>query len=98
MFNSLGHRPATDSGDDPRMAELCTAVARLRRELAAHPADFPDRPIAEHELASLAATLTDALPDPPHLRNSLLLITASIGSVSALSRGLDQMRRAVERF
>ncbi|MET8830770.1 DUF5955 family protein [Streptomyces sp. NPDC004610] len=86
----------TGSGDDPRVRELRTAVSRLRRELAAHPADFPDRTIAEDELAALAAMVTHGPPEPPCLRRSLLLIAAAIGSVSALSRGLGEVRRAVE--
>ncbi|MEV7289249.1 DUF5955 family protein [Streptomyces sp. NPDC093252] len=98
MFNSLGQKPVTDSGDDPRARELRTAVSRLRRELAAHPADFPDRTIAEDELAALAAMVTHGPPEPARLRRSLLLIAAAIGSVSALSRGLGEVRRAVELF
>lgn len=80
------------------MAGLRTAVSRLRRELAAHPAEFPDRAIAEDELAALAAMTTDGAPEIPRLRRSLLLIAGAIGSVSALSRGLAEVRDAVELF
>lgn len=80
------------------MAELRTAVSRLRRELAAHPAEFPDRGIAEDELAALAAMTTDGAPEIPRLRRSLLLIAGAIGSVSALSRGLSDVRDAVDLF
>ncbi|GAB2918734.1 DUF5955 family protein [Streptomyces heilongjiangensis] len=80
------------------MAELRTAVSRLRRELAAHPAEFPDREIAEDELAALAAMVVSGIPEVPRLRRSLLLIAGAIGSVSALSRGLAEVRTAVDLF
>ncbi|MEU6372098.1 DUF5955 family protein [Streptomyces sp. NPDC046909] len=88
----------TGSDEDPRVAGLRTAVSRLRRELAAHPAEFPDRAIAEDELAALAAMTTDGAPEIPRLRRSLLLIAGAIGSVSALSRGLSDVRDAVDLF
>ncbi|MET8079175.1 DUF5955 family protein [Streptomyces sp. NPDC005303] len=88
----------TGSDNDQRVVELRTAVSRLRRELAAHPAEFPDRGIAEDELAALAAMTIDGTPEVPRLRRSLLLIAGAIGSVSALSRGLTDVRRAVELF
>ncbi|MEV6168623.1 DUF5955 family protein [Streptomyces sp. NPDC051954] len=88
----------TGSDEDPRVAELRTAVSRLRRELAAHPAEFPDRAIAEDELAALAAMTISGRPEIPRLRRSLLLIAGAIGSVSALSRGLTQVRAAVDLF
>ncbi|GGQ78564.1 hypothetical protein GCM10010216_45490 [Streptomyces flaveolus] len=80
------------------MAELRTAVSRLRRQLALLPADFPDRAIAEDELADLAAMADHSVPEVPRLRRSLLLIAGAIGSVSALSRGLADVRHAVELF
>ncbi|GGQ95246.1 hypothetical protein GCM10010251_07120 [Streptomyces aurantiogriseus] len=86
------------SDEDPRVAELRTAVSRLRRELAAHPADFPDRVMAEDELAALAAMATHGVPEIPRLRRSLLLIAGAIGSVSALARALSEVRNAVELF
>ncbi|MFE0513096.1 DUF5955 family protein [Streptomyces sp. NPDC058964] len=88
----------TGSDEDPRVAELRTAVSRLRRELAAHPAEFPDRGIAEDELAALAAMALSGLPEIPRLRRSLLLIAGAIGSVSALTRGLSEVRDAVDLF
>jgi hypothetical protein len=88
----------TGSDEDPRVAELRTAVSRLRRELAAHPAEFPDRGIAEDELAALAAMAVSGMPEVPRLRRSLLLIAGSIGSVSALASGLADVRSAVELF
>jgi hypothetical protein len=88
----------TGSDEDPRVAELRTAVSRLRRELAAHPAEFPDRGIAEDELAALAAMTVSGNPEIPRLRRSLLLIAGAIGSVSALSPGLTQVRDAVDLF
>ncbi|ARP73081.1 hypothetical protein LK07_28570 [Streptomyces pluripotens] len=87
------------SDGDPRTAELWTAVSRLRRELAAHPAEFPDRDIAEDELAALAAMASGGvLLEIPRLRGSLLLIAGAIGSVSALARGLSEVREAVDLF
>ncbi|MFI6208398.1 DUF5955 family protein [Streptomyces sp. NPDC051041] len=88
----------TGSDGDPRVVELRTAVSRLRRELAAHPAEFTDRAIAEDELAALAAMVTRGVVEVPRLRRSLLLIAGAIGSVSALSRGVSEVRRAVELF
>nr|WP_202516675.1 MULTISPECIES: DUF5955 family protein [unclassified Streptomyces] len=94
----MGQRPATGSDEDPRVAELRVAVSRLRRELAALPADFPDRAIAEDELAALAAMAAGGLPEIPRLRSSLLLIAGAIGSVSALALRLHDVREAVELF
>jgi hypothetical protein len=88
----------TGSDEDPRVAELRTAVSRLRRELAAHPADFPDRGIAEDELAALAAMTAGGAPEIRRLRRCLLLIAGAIGSVSALARGLTEVREAVDLF
>ncbi|WP_328493103.1 DUF5955 family protein [Streptomyces sp. NBC_00414] len=98
MLRSLGQRSVTGSDEDPRVAELRTAVSRLRRELAALPAEFPDRGIAEDELAALAAMAGSGLPEIPRLRRSLLLVAGSIGSVSALATGLAAVRSAVELF
>ncbi|MFD7132214.1 DUF5955 family protein [Streptomyces sp. NPDC059894] len=98
MLRSMGQRSVTGSDEDPRVAELRTAVSRLRRGLAALPAEFPDRDIAEDELAALAAMAAHGTPEIPRLRRSLLLIAGAIGSVSALSRGLSDVRDAVELF
>jgi hypothetical protein len=88
----------TGSEEDPRVVGLRSAVSRLRRELAAHPAEFPDRGIAEDELAALAAMTLGGVPEAPRMRRSLLLIAGAIGSVSALSRSLAGVREAVELF
>jgi hypothetical protein len=88
----------TGIDEDPRVTELRSAVSRLRRELAAHQAEFPDRGIAVDELAALAAMAVSGIPEIPRLRRSLLLIAGSIGSVSALARGLAEVRTAVELF
>ncbi|MFM9445902.1 DUF5955 family protein [Streptomyces acidiscabies] len=96
MLRSVGQREVTD--EDPRVTELRTAVSRLRRELATHPAEFPDRAIAEDELAALAAMASHGTPEIPRLRTSLLALAGAIGSVSALSRGLSEVRAAVELF
>ncbi|MCX4578432.1 DUF5955 family protein [Streptomyces sp. NBC_01571] len=98
MLRSLGQRSVTGSDEDPRVAELRTAVSRLRRELAVHPVEFPDRGIAEDELAALAAMALSGAPEIPRLRRSLLLIAGAIGSVSALATGLAEVRSAVELF
>lgn len=97
-MRSLGQRPVTGIDEDPRVAELRTAVALLRRRLAALPADFPDRAIAEDELAALAAMAAGGVPEIPRLRASLLLIAGAIGSMSALARSLAEVRAAVDLF
>jgi hypothetical protein len=78
--------------------ELRTAVSRLRRELAGLPAEFPDRGIAEEELASLDAMMVSGAPEVPRLRRSLLLVAGAVGSVSALAPGLQDVRVAVDLF
>ncbi|WP_062643836.1 DUF5955 family protein [Streptomyces maremycinicus] len=98
MLRSLRQRAVTGSYEDPRVAQLRTAVSRLRRELATYPVEFPDRAIAEDELAALAAMVTHGIPEVPRLRRSLLLVAGAIGSVSALTRSLSEVRHAVERF
>ncbi|MFF5726951.1 DUF5955 family protein [[Kitasatospora] papulosa] len=98
MLRSVGRERLTGSGEDPRVAELRTAVSRLRRELAVHPAEFPDRGIAEDELAALDAMAAGGRPESPRLRRSLLLVAGAIGSVSALSPGLRDVRSAVDLF
>lgn len=98
MLRSVGQKLVAGSEEDPRVTELRTAVSRLRRELAAHPADFPDRAVAEDELAALDAMAAAGPPEIPRLRRSLLLIAGAIGSVSALAKGLGDVRNAVELF
>ncbi|MDL5204606.1 DUF5955 family protein [Streptomyces sp. ALI-76-A] len=98
MVRSLEQRPVTGGDENLRVVELRTAVSRLRRQLAAHPAEFPDRAIAEDELAALAAMTVDGAVDIARLRSSLLLIAGAIGSVSALARGLSEVRAAVDGF
>lgn len=97
-MRSVGQKRVTGSGEDPRVAELRTAVSRLRRELAGHPAEFSDRGIAEEELAALDAMAVSGVPEIPRLRRSLLLIAGAIGSVSALAPGLRAVRNAVDLF
>jgi hypothetical protein len=94
----VGQERLAGSGEDPRVAELRTAVSRLRRELAGHPAEFPDRGIAEEELAALDAMAAGGSPEIPRLRRSLLLVAGAIGSVSALAPGLREVRIAIELF
>ncbi|MEW2086805.1 DUF5955 family protein [Streptomyces sp. NPDC005283] len=98
MLRSVGQTRVTGSGEDPRATELRLAVSRLRRELAGHPAEFPDRGIAEDELAVLAAMVAGGAPEIPLMRRSLLLIAGAIGSVSALAPALMEVRNAVDLF
>ncbi|MEU1468232.1 DUF5955 family protein [Streptomyces sp. NPDC005761] len=98
MLKSVGQARVTSSGEDPRVTELRTAVSRLRRELAGHPAEFPDRAIAEDELAALDAMAAGGAPEIPRLRRSLLLIAGAVGSVSALASALREVRIAVDLF
>ncbi|WP_329043395.1 DUF5955 family protein [Streptomyces sp. NBC_00178] len=94
----MGQERLTGSGGDPRAVELRTAVSRLRRELAGHRAEFPDRGIAEDELAALDSMAAGGAPEVPRLRRSLLLVAGAIGSVSALAPGLRDVRNAVDLF
>ncbi|MET7855816.1 DUF5955 family protein [Streptomyces sp. NPDC005318] len=94
----MGQARVTSSGEDPRVTELRTAVSRLRRELAGHRAEFPDRAIAEDELAALDAMAVTGAPEIPRLRRSLLLIAGAVGSVSALASALRDVRIAVDLF
>ncbi|MBT3152228.1 hypothetical protein HTV45_15270 [Streptomyces sp. CHD11] len=98
MLRSVEQRRVPGSQVDPRVTELRSAVARLRRRLAAYPVDFRDRSIAEEELAALAALAAGDHPDVPALRRSLLLIAGAIGSVSALGQGVRELREAVDLF
>lgn len=82
-------------------AGLRTAVARLRAELSAYRPQLPDRAVAEDELAALdrqaaAADEAPGLVDVEHLRHSLLLVAAALGSVSALAAPVNAVREAVE--
>ncbi|MFE6689245.1 DUF5955 family protein [Streptomyces sp. NPDC057743] len=90
-------RSAGDAGD-PRVRELRTAVARLRRQLAALPGELPDRPAADEELAALDAMVSHGRPEVARLRRSLLLIAGAVGSVSALSPALSEVRERIDRF
>lgn len=96
MLRSVEQRRVPGSQVDPRVSELRAAVARLRRQLAAHPVDFRDRSIAEEELATLAGLVAADCPDLPRLHRSLLLIAGAIGSVSALGPGVRELREAVD--
>ncbi|TQK51065.1 hypothetical protein FBY35_1452 [Streptomyces sp. SLBN-118] len=98
LLRSVGQTRVTESGEDPRATELRAAISRLRRELAGHPGEFPDRGIAEDELAVLAAMVAAGDPEVPRMRRSLLLIAGAIGSVSALAPGLLKVRNAVDLF
>ncbi|MEN8655985.1 DUF5955 family protein [Streptomyces sp. 21So2-11] len=98
MLKSVEPRRVTGSGEDPRVTELRAAVSRLRRELAAHPAELSDRAIADDELAALDAMALSGVPEVRRLRRSLLVIAGSVGSVSALAVAMTQVRRAVEIF
>ncbi|GLF97970.1 DUF5955 family protein [Streptomyces yaizuensis] len=100
-MRSVGQTQVTSSGtdpQDPRVTALGVAVRRLRRELAGHPGRFPDRDIADRELVVLAALAASGQPDICLMRRSLLLVAGAIGSVSALTPALFQVRSAVELF
>ncbi|WP_033894811.1 MULTISPECIES: DUF5955 family protein [Streptomyces] len=94
----MGQKRLTGSDEDPRVAELRIAVSRLRRELAGLRNEFPDRQIAEDELAALDAMAVSGAPEIPRMRRSLLLIAGAIGSVSAVAAALRDVRNAVDLF
>jgi hypothetical protein len=98
VLRGVGQERMADGDEDVRVKELRTAVAGLRRRLAALPTEFPDRCVAEDELATLAAMAGAGEPEVPRLRHSLLLLAGAIGSVSALAAGLTEVRHAVELF
>jgi hypothetical protein len=86
-----------ETAEDPRLAPLRAAVTRLRRELADHRADLPDRDIAETELEALRRLVTvGGVPALGPVQRSLLLVVGAIGSVSALGSAVGELRRAVE--
>lgn len=91
-------RRMTGVEGDPRVHELRGAVARLRRQLAVLPGDLMDRAAADDELAALDAMVSHGLPEVPRLRRSLLLIAGAVGSVSALSLALTEVREGIDRF
>jgi hypothetical protein len=79
-----------------RADALRAAVSRLRRELAAYPAELPDRAVGEEGLALIDAAAARGAPDPGRLRGSLLLVAAAFGSVSVLAPALAGLRRAID--
>lgn len=91
-------RAAPDGGEDPRVAELRRAVARMRRQLAGHPADLSDRAVADDALDSLDSMARNGVPQVAGLRHALLLIAGAVGSVSALAGSLAEVRAAIEQF
>ncbi|WP_313896245.1 DUF5955 family protein [Streptomyces sp. YIM 98790] len=91
------------AGIDPRLDELRSAVIRARVALETYPSALTDRAVAERELAvmeSLAhgAAGDRAAPVDAALRHSLLMVFGALGSVSALTPVLDELRRAVDLF
>ncbi|MTE21562.1 hypothetical protein F0L17_21090 [Streptomyces sp. TRM43335] len=84
--------------EDPRVLGLRRAITRLHRELAGYRARLADRQIAEEELAAVETMAREGVPEVARLRGSLLLIAGAIGSVSALSEALTEVRKAVELF
>ncbi|MFC4496292.1 DUF5955 family protein [Streptomyces ovatisporus] len=98
--DAVGQRSATvtDSGEDPRVAGLSKAVSRLRSELDAYPVQLRDRHAAEDALDAVDALVAAGAPTADALRQSLLLIVAAVGSVSALSEAMTSLRQAVELF
>lgn len=90
-------RTAGDPGA-PDVGGLRRAVDRLRRQLAVLPGELPDRAVADEELAALAAMTVRGRPEAARLRRSLLLLTGAVGSVSALSPALSEVRARIEGF
>lgn len=83
-------------GGTGRTSGLDGAVARLRCELAGYPRLLPDRGTAEEALDALVRCAGGAEPDIEQLRHCLLLVVSAVGSVSALTAALDDLREAVE--
>lgn len=83
---------------DPKISALRTAVARLRCALADYQAYLPDREAAEEQLLRLGALVDAGASDPAKLRHAFLLVLAALGSVSALSDPLTELRVAIGRF
>ncbi|GAA1903098.1 DUF5955 family protein [Streptantibioticus ferralitis] len=94
----MSNDPTGVGPQDPRVAELRTAVTRLRRELAGYRGHLPDREIAEEELTALDGQTATGVPAGDRLRYSLLLITGALGSVSALAPALREVRNAIDLF
>lgn len=94
----VGSETVTQKAATAPAAALRAAVGRVRRELAAHPADLSDRRAAEEELALMDAMAAGGTPDVARLRGSLLLVAAALGSVSALAGALGALRDAVDAF
>ncbi|MEU9117070.1 DUF5955 family protein [Streptomyces sp. NPDC048483] len=88
----------TGGEGDTRVQALRCAVARLRRQLAVLPGELPDRAAADDELAALEAMVSHGMPEVPRLRRSLLLIAGAVGSVSALSPALTEVREGIDSF
>ncbi|MGD9483151.1 DUF5955 family protein [Streptomyces sp. TRM70308] len=82
---------------DPRTAGLRAAALRMRRELAVHPGALADREVAEEQLAAIEA-MTVGTVELAELRRALLLTVSALGSVSALTEPLDELRAAIALF
>ncbi|MGW5820629.1 DUF5955 family protein [Streptomyces noursei] len=88
----------TGDRNDPRVRALRVAVGRLRRQLAVLPGELPDRAAADDELAALDAMVSHGAPEVIRLRRSLLLIAGAVGSVSARSPALSEVRERIDGF
>ncbi|MFR9722083.1 DUF5955 family protein [Streptomyces sp. MS19] len=93
-----GAQRGSAAGTDPRIAGLQSAVRRLRTDLDRYPAPLADREIAERALDALDVLAVAGPCEPGELRESLLMIVAAVGSVSALARGVAALREALEMF
>jgi len=80
------------------VSALRAAAARVRRELDEYPAELRDRRMAEDALDTFGVLGGASAPDLAALRQALLVTAAALGSVSALSDGLAELRAAVELF
>ena len=83
---------------DPRVTALDAAVRNLGVELDAYERVLSDRVVAEEQLAALRAMVRSNEPEVQALRTVLLMLTAALGSVSALAEPLGEVRKAVELF
>ncbi|WP_431783522.1 DUF5955 family protein [Streptomyces chumphonensis] len=99
-FSSTGaaRTPRPAPAADPRKAALLSAVVRVRRALAVHPGWLADREVADEELARLQAVAGAGTVEVTALRHGLLLVVGALGSVSALTEPLRELRGAVALF
>lgn len=89
---------ARPCGPPPHLEAVRSALARLRRDLDAYTPPLTDRTVAERELATLTAAVDTGRPDRAVLRQGLLLLASSVGSVRVLAPALAALREAIDLF